>query len=54
MRKIRQMLTGIEKEIDKASAENDFDRVIDEQSKYLNLKRVEKELAEKLGNRTII
>ncbi len=53
-RKIRQMLTGIEKEIDKASAENDFDRVIDEQSKYLNLKRVEKELAEKLGNRTII
>ena len=53
-RKIRQMLTEIEKEIDKASAENDFDRVIDEQSKYMNLKRVEKELAEKLGNRTII
>ncbi len=53
-RKIRQMLTDIEKEIDKASAENDFDRVIDEQSKYMNLKRVEKELAEKLGNRTIV
>ncbi len=53
-RKIRQMLTEIEKEIDKASAENDFERVIDEQSKYMNLKRVEKELAEKLGNRTII
>jgi len=53
-RKIRQMLTEIEKEIDKASAENDFDRVIDEQSKYMNLKRVEKELAEKLGNRTIV
>ena len=49
-----KQFSEIEKEIDKASAENDFERVIDEQSKYMNLKRVEKELAEKLGNRTII
>jgi len=52
-RKIRMMLTEIEEEINKAYQANNFDRVIDEQSKYMNLKRVEKELSEKLGNRTI-
>ncbi|MGE0020951.1 MAG: DNA primase [Draconibacterium sp.] len=52
-RKIRMMLTDIEEEINKAYQANNFDRVIDEQSKYMNLKRVEKELSEKLGNRTI-
>lgn len=53
-RKIMLMLPLIEKEIDAANTENDFDKVIDLQSKYLNLKRVQKALADKLGNRTII
>ena len=53
-RKIRFMLESIEKKINEASVANDFDRVIDEQSKYMNLKRVEKFLSDKLGNRTFI
>ncbi|KAF0239186.1 MAG: hypothetical protein FD181_166 [Prolixibacteraceae bacterium] len=52
-RKIRLMLPAIEDEINRAYLENDFDRVIDEQSKYMNLKRVEKDLSEKLGNRAM-
>ncbi len=52
-RKIRLMLPVIEDEINKAYQENNFDKVIDEQSKYMNLKKVEKDLADKLGNRTI-
>ena len=52
-RKIRLMLPVIEDEINRAYLENDFDRVIDEQSKYMNLKRVEKDLSEKLGNRAM-
>ena len=51
LRKIKLMMEGIEKEIDVAAKENDFDRVIEEQSKYMNLKRVEKFLSDKLGNR---
>ncbi len=52
-RKIRLMLPTIENEINKAFLENDFEKVIDEQSKYMNLKRVEKDLSEKLGNRAM-
>jgi len=52
-RKIRLMLPAIEDEINKAYQNNDFDKVIDEQSKYMNLKRVEKDLSEKLGNRAM-
>lgn len=52
-RKIRMMLPAIEDEINRAYLDNDFDRVIDEQSKYMNLKRVEKDLSEKLGNRAM-
>lgn len=54
LRKVRIMLSEIENEINKASEENDFDRVIEEQSKYMNLKRVEKYYSEKLGRRTFI
>jgi len=36
-----------------AAKENNFDHVIEEQSKYMNLKRVEKFLSEKLGSRAI-
>jgi DNA primase len=54
LRKIRVMMAVIESEINRASNENDFDKVIEEQSKYMNLKRVEKFLSDKLGNRTFI
>ena len=52
-RKISMMLPAIEDEINKAFLENNFDKVIDQQSKYMNLKRVEKDLSDKLGNRAI-
>jgi DNA primase len=52
-RKIRLMLPAIEDEINRAYQQNDFDKVIDEQSKYMNLKKVEKFLSDKLGNRTM-
>ena len=50
-RKIRIMLSEIEKDINTASKTGDFDQVIEAQSRYMNLKRVEKELSDKLGNR---
>jgi DNA primase len=52
-RKIRLMLPQIEEEINNAYQKNDFEKVKEEQSKYINLKRVEKDLSDKLGNRTI-
>lgn len=54
LQRVKQMLAGIEKAIDQASKENDFDRVIEEQSKYMNLKSVERFLSDRLGNRAII
>ncbi len=54
LRRIRMMMEDIEKHINDASDADDFDRVIEEQSKYMNLKRVEKFLSDKLGNRTFI
>ena len=51
--KVKAMLAGIEKAIDEANAAGDFERVIEEQSMYMNLKRVEKELSTQLGNRII-
>lgn len=53
VKKIRLMLPQIEEEINVAYQKNDFERVIEEQSKYINLKRVEKDLSDKLGNRTV-
>lgn len=53
LRRIKLMLDEIEGAIDKASKENNFDQIIEEQSKYMNLKRVEKFLSEKLGSRAI-
>ncbi len=51
--KIKLMLDDIEKEIEAATKADDFEKIIEEQSKYMNLKRVEKFLSEKLGSRTI-
>ncbi|MFW5831646.1 MAG: toprim domain-containing protein, partial [Prolixibacteraceae bacterium] len=50
-RKVRLMLEDIETDINTASKTGDFDKVIEAQSKYMNLKRVEKDLSNKLGNR---
>lgn len=51
-RKIRFMLEGIEKKIDEAS---DSETIREEELiKYMNLKRVEKLIADSLGNRTFI
>jgi DNA primase len=54
LRRVKLMLADILLAIDRASRENNFDQVIDEQSKYMNLKQVEKFLSDKLGNRAII
>ena len=51
--KVKLMLAEIEKAIDKAAASNDFEGVIEQQSVYMNLKRVEKDLSKMLGQRTI-
>ncbi len=53
LRKVKIMLTDIEKLISTASQVNNFEQVIEEQSKYMNLKKVEKYLSDKLGNRAI-
>jgi DNA primase len=53
LQRVKGMLAEIEQAIDVASKENNFDHVIEEQSKYMNLKRVERFLSDKLGNRTI-
>jgi DNA primase len=53
LRRVKHMLADIELAIDKASRDKNFDQVIDEQSKYMNLKQVEKFLSDKLGNRAI-
>ncbi len=54
IRRIQMMLEKIEIEINQAAKDNDFEKVIEEQSKYMNLKRVERFLSDKLGNRTFI
>ncbi len=53
LRKIKLMMMEIEKAIDKVAANTDFDKIIELQSTYMNLKRAEKELSENLGSRTI-
>ncbi len=53
LRIVKNLLREIEKNIDRAAEENNFDLVIEEQSKYMNLKEVEKYLSEQLGSRAI-
>lgn len=53
LRRIKMMMADIEQAIDAASKENDFDRIIEEQSKYMNLKKIEKILSGQLGSRAI-
>ena len=54
LRKVKYLLADIEKQIAVFTGEDDFEKVIDAQSKYMNLKKVEKFLADRLGNRTMI
>ncbi len=53
LRKIKLMMANIELAINAAFKEHNFELVIEEQSKYMNLKRVEKSLSDKLGSRAI-
>ncbi len=53
LRRVKLMMAEIERAIDTASKEKNFDHVIEEQSKYMNLKQVEKFLSDKLGSRAI-
>lgn len=53
LRKIKLMMIEIEQAIDKVASSDDFNKVIELQSTYMNLKRAEKELSENLGSRTI-
>lgn len=50
-RKIKILESSIEKQINSASVENDYDKVFELMSTLTNLKKVEKVLAEKLGSR---
>lgn len=52
LRRIKIIMDQIQKQIEETSPDN-FDQIIELQSTYMNLKRLEKLLAEQLGNRTI-
>ncbi len=53
LKKVKVMLKQIETEIQQASTENDFEKIMDLQNQYINLKKVGKYLSEQLGFRTI-
>lgn len=53
LKKVKAMLRQIEKKIQLASTEGDFEKIMDLQNQYINLKKVGKYLSEQLGFRTI-
>ena len=53
LRKVKNMLSDLEKGIQQASSENDMEKVMTIQNQYINLKKVEKHLSVQLGNRTV-
>lgn len=53
LRKVKNMLSDLEKGIQLAHSENDSEKVMGIQNQYLNLKKVEKHLSVQLGNRTV-
>ncbi len=53
MKQVKGMLKQIERKIQQASTEGDFEKIMESQNQYLNLKKVEKYLAEQLGFRAI-
>ena len=54
LKKVKDMLQGLEDQIVKASTDNKMEEVFEFQSTYMNLKKVEKFLSDQLGNRTFI
>jgi DNA primase len=54
LRIVIDLLLELEKEIDTASKSNDFDKIFEKQSTYVDLKKVEKILSDRLNNRTFI
>jgi len=53
LKKVKSMYRQIEKKIQQANADGDFDKIMDLQNQYLNLKKVGKYLSEQLGFRAI-
>ena len=53
LKKVKVMLKNIEKKIQQASADGDFEKIMDLQNQYINLKKVGKFFSEQLGFRTI-
>lgn len=53
LKKVKAMLRQIEKKIQLASTEGNFEKIMDLQNQYINLKKVGKYLSEQLGFRTI-
>ena len=53
LRKVKNMLSDLEKGIQQAASENDMEKVMTIQNQYINLKKVEKHLSVQLGNRTV-
>lgn len=54
IKKVKEMLYKLEDKINKASGENNMEQVFEFQSTYMNLKKVERDLSDQLGNRTFI
>lgn len=53
LKKVKAMLKQLERKIHEANKEGDFEKIMEFQNHYINLKKVEKSLAEQLGFRAI-
>ena len=53
LKQVKAMLKQIEKKIKQASTEGDFEKIMDMQNQYINLKKVGRYLSEQLGFRAI-
>lgn len=53
LRKVKHMLSDLEKGIQIAASEDDWEKVQHIQNQHINLKKVEKHLSVQLGNRTV-
>ena len=54
IRKVREMINELNIQIDTSSKSGDYEKIFEYQSTIMKLKKVEKELSDKLGNRTFI
>lgn len=53
LRKVRDMIVELNNQIEVSEKSNDYDKTLEHMSTIMNLKKVEKMLSDKLGNRTI-